>query len=103
MQTSHSVVPANTTVPLEGETSFDRQVYWASQISELTSPEAASSSAIVDELKTLQKVIQEQKLHVGDAPPGPRRNPNQLQMDLVPSDFALRVFRLLKGEQPLKC
>ena len=104
VHTSHSIVPANITIPHEGETSFDRQVYWASQISELTSPEASSSHAIVDELKTLQRVIQEQKIFGSDASvTATRRNPSQLQMDLVPSEFVLRVFRLLKGDelQPL--
>ncbi|KAJ6438140.1 retrovirus polyprotein [Purpureocillium lavendulum] len=99
VQSSHHVPPTNRTIPFEGESSFGRQAYLASQISELTSPEAASSPTIMDELKALRSVIQEQRpveRQGRDA-----QNPSQLNMQLVPSEFVLRLFRVLRESQSL--
>jgi len=95
VQSSHHVPSANRTIPYEGESSFGRQAYLASQISELTSPEAASSPTIMDELKALRNVIQEQR--PVDRPVGGKQNSSQLNMELIPSEFVLRLFRVLRG------
>ncbi|GJN85500.1 hypothetical protein PLIIFM63780_009067 [Purpureocillium lilacinum] len=99
VQSSHHVPSANRTIPYEGESSFGRQAYLASQISELTSPEAASSPTIMDELKALRNVIQEQR--PVDRPVGGKQNSSQLNMELIPSEFVLRLFRVLRETQSL--
>ncbi|KFZ20536.1 hypothetical protein V501_00068 [Pseudogymnoascus sp. VKM F-4519 (FW-2642)] len=99
VKSTHHVPLANCTVPFEGDSAFDRQAYMASQIPELTSREAARSPIIMDELKALQSVIQEQKSVARSV--SDKQNPVQLQMELVPSDFVLRLFRVLRETQSL--
>ncbi|UNI18451.1 hypothetical protein JDV02_004718 [Purpureocillium takamizusanense] len=99
VRSSHQVPPANRTIPIEGASSFGRQAYLASQISELASPEAANSPAIIDELKALRNAIQEPS--PPDRPGDGKQNPSQLNVELIPSEFVLRLFRVLRETQSL--
>jgi len=49
----------------------------------------------MDELKALRNVIQEQR--PVDRPVGGKQNSSQLNMELIPSEFVLRLFRVLRG------
>ncbi|PHH88125.1 hypothetical protein CDD83_7945 [Cordyceps sp. RAO-2017] len=99
IEPTRHVPRANRSIPVQGDSSFDRQAYLASQIPELVSPEAAASPSVADELEALRDAIR--KPMPPDGPVSERQGQARLQLELVPSEFVLRLLRELRGSPSL--
>ncbi|KAF4973561.1 hypothetical protein FSARC_170 [Fusarium sarcochroum] len=89
------------TTTFEGVPSFRRQAFEASQITHLTAPDINASPPVMQGLAVLQGILEQPD--ASSRPEGSRssalRGNSSPRMELPPSDFVIRVLRMMDGYQ----